>query len=112
MDLASFKEIWMCDFEYRAPAGERQMVRCMVAKELRSQKTIRLWADDLGAKPPFNTGKDALFIAFFASAEMGSFRSLGWRSPYWVLDFFTEIRNLTNGKTYPGIGKVKSRLMI
>ncbi len=110
MFLERFNEIWMCDFEYYAPVGERQLVRCMVAKELRSQNLIRLWADDLGPEPPFNTGKDALFIAYFASAEMGAFRSLGWRSPYWILDFYTEVRNLTNGRTYPGIGKVRSLL--
>ncbi len=110
MELNDFNEIWVCDFEFYAPLGERQSVRCMVAKELRSQQLIRLWADDLGSKPPFDTGKDALFIAYFASAEMGSFRSLGWRSPHWILDFYTEVRNLTNGRTYPGIGKVRSLL--
>ncbi len=110
MELGDFREIWFCDFEFYAPAGERPLVRCMVSKELRSGKVIRLWADELGPEPPFNIGRGALFIAFFASAELGCFRSLGWESPYWVLDFYPEIRNLTNGLTYPGIGRVRSLL--
>ncbi len=81
-------------------------MRCMVVRELLSKRVMKLWADELGSEPPFNTGKDALFVAFFASAELGCFRSLGWDSPYWVLDFCPEIRNLTNGMTYPGIGLV------
>jgi len=110
MELGDFREIWFCDFEFYAPAGERPLVRCMVARELHSKRLIKLWADGLGPEPPFNTGKDALFIAFFASAELGCFRSLGWDSPYWVLDFYPEIRNLTNGMTYPGIGRIRSLL--
>ena len=98
MELGDFREIWFCDFEFYAPTGERPLVRCMVARELLSKRVIKLWADELGSEPPFNTGKDALFVAFFASAELGCFRSLGWNSPYWVLDFYPEIRNLTNGK--------------
>ncbi len=110
MELGDFREIWFCDFEFYAPAGERPLVRCMVAMELHSKRVIRLWADELGPEPPFNTGKDALFIAFFASAELGCFRSLCWVSPYWILDFYPEIRNLTNGMSYPGIGRVRSLL--
>jgi hypothetical protein len=110
MELGDFREIWFCDFEFYAPAGERPLVRCMVARELFSNKVIKLWADQLGSEPPFNTGKDALFVAFYASAELGCFRSLGWDSPYWILDFYPEIRNLTNGMTYPGIGRVRSLL--
>ena len=110
MELGDFREIWFCDFEFYAPAGERPLVRCMVARELLSKRVIKLWADEIGSEPPFNTGKDALFVAFFASAELGCFRSLGWDSPYWVLDFYPEIRNLTNGMTYPGIDQVRSLL--
>lgn len=110
MELGDFRAIWFCDFEFYAPAGERPLVRCMVAKELHSARMIRLWADELGSEPPFDTGKEALFIAFFASAELGCFRSLGWNTPYWVLDFYPEMRNLTNGMTYPGLGRVRSLL--
>jgi len=63
-----------------------------------------MWADELDRckSPPFNTGKDALFIAYFATAELVCFRALGWCSPYWVLDFYTEVRNSTNGLHIPG----------
>lgn len=110
MELGDFREIWFCDFEFYAPTGERPRVRCMVAKEQHSGKVIRLWASDLCSEPPFNTGKNALFVAFYTSAELGCFRSLEWDSPYWILDFYPEIRNLTNGMTYPGIGQVRRLL--
>ena len=40
-----FREVWCCDFEFSAVDGERPAVRCLVAKEYRTGKTIRLWLD-------------------------------------------------------------------
>ena len=51
--------------------------------------------------PPFPIGPDALFIAFYASAELGSFRDWGWPDPVNVLDLFVEFRARTNGLTMP-----------
>jgi DNA polymerase I len=42
-----------------------------------------------------------LFIAYYASAELGCFRALGWPMPVNVLDLFTEFRDRTNGLTTP-----------
>ena len=36
-------------------------------------------------------------MAYYASAELGCFRALGWPMPARVLDLFCEFRNLTNG---------------
>ncbi len=48
---------------------------------------------------------DALFSAFFASAEFGCFLELGWPLPHNVLDLYAEHRNETNGeKTLYGDG--------
>ena len=52
-------------------------------------------------KPPFPTGPDALFVAYYASAELGCFRALGWPMPANVLDLFAEFRDRTNGLTRP-----------
>ena len=83
-----FREIWACDFEFSAPDGERPTPLCMVAIELKSGREIRLWADELARLPeaPFNTGPDSLFVAFYASAELGCFLALNWPLPVRVLD--------------------------
>jgi hypothetical protein len=71
----------------------------MVAKEFRSGRVIRLSADELGSAPPFDVGTHSLFVAYYASAELGCFLSLGWPIPVRILDLFTEFRNLTNGSS-------------
>jgi hypothetical protein len=75
----------------------------MVAKELLSGHTIRLWQDALraAASPPFDPGPDTLFVAYYASAEIGCHLALGWDMPVNILDLFTEFRNLTNGLPTP-----------
>ena len=74
----------------------------MVARELLSNRLLRLWQDDLvGAPPPFGTGDDILFVAYFASAEIGCFLELGWPVPTRILDLFTEFRNEHNGEALP-----------
>lgn len=40
---------------------------------------------------------DALFVAYFASAEMSCFYSLGWSAPCNILDLYVEFRCHTNG---------------
>jgi DNA polymerase I len=94
-----FSEVWACDFEFRAPSGERPQPHCLVARELCSGRTIRLFGPALTTlpRPPFDIGPNSLFVAFYASAEMGCFLSLGWPMPANVLDLFTEFRVLTNG---------------
>ena len=78
---------------------------CLVAWELRSGRKLRLWSDEFGATPPYPTGPDALFVAYYASAEVGCHLALGWPVPERVLDLFTEFRNHTNGiPTVSGAG--------
>ena len=52
--------------------------------------------------PPFPVDNDTLFVAYFASAEVGCFLELGWPAPTRILDLFTEFRNATNGIPLPG----------
>jgi DNA polymerase I len=93
-----YREIVLCDFEFGAEAGGRQVPVCLVAHELRSGRKYRLWRDEFGARPPYSTGPDTLFAAFYASAEIGCHLALGWPVPERVLDLFIEFRCLTNGR--------------
>ena len=102
-----YHEVWAVDFEFTAPLGERPSPICMVARELRGGRTIRRWQDELTSSPPFSIGSDNLFVAFYASAELGCFKSLGWPKPANILDLFTEFRDRTNGLATPaGAGLV------
>jgi hypothetical protein len=101
--LVPFREVWLADFEFNAPAGERPTPICMVARELRSGRTLRLAQDDLLAQrvAPYPLGPEALFVAYYASAELGCHLALGWPMPARVLDLFAEFRCLTSGSTVP-----------
>ncbi len=94
-----FKEIIYADFEFKAPAGERPEVICLVVKEHYSGRTFRIWSNELYKmdSPPFSVGEDFLFVAFYASAEFSCFLELGWELPGNVLDLFTEFRCRFNG---------------
>src|SRR5262245_18613990 len=97
----AFREVVVADFEFEARAGERPVPICEVAWELRSGRRFRLWLDQFGSVPPYATGPDVLFVAFYASAELGCYRVLGWPAPERVLDLFIEFRNHTNGLPTP-----------
>jgi DNA polymerase-1 len=105
MDLRSFgfRQVWAADFEFAAPLGERPRPICLVARELRTGRTVRLWEDDLRRRtePPYPTGPDTLFVAYYASAEIGCHLALGWPVPTHVLDLYVEFRNRTNGRELP-----------
>jgi DNA polymerase I len=105
--LNAWREVWAVDFEFTAPPGERTTPVCLVARELKSNRTIRLWQDQFGPAPPYSTDADCLFVAYYASAELGCHLALGWPMPARVLDLFTEFRNQTNGlSTVAGRGLV------
>jgi hypothetical protein len=89
-----FRECWACDFEFRADPGERPWPVCMVAKELHTGREIRKWRGELLELrcAPFNVGADAVFVAYFASAELGCFLALGGPPPVNVLDLYVEHR--------------------
>jgi hypothetical protein len=62
--LGAFREVWAVDFEFTAPPGERPTPVCLVARELKSGKTIRLWKDQFGPVPPYSIDPASLFIAY------------------------------------------------
>ena len=100
--FSAFREIVVADFEFAATPGERPAPVCLVAHELRSGRRIRIWEDQFGSAPPYATGPDVLFVAYYASAELGCYRVLDWPMPERILDLFTEFRDRTNGLPTPG----------
>ena len=94
-----FEAIWCVDFEFSAPPGGRPRPICLVARELGSGRTIRLFGSDLTdlRTPPYEIGPNSLFVAYYASAEMACHLALGWDLPEYVLDLYAEFRCLTNG---------------
>ncbi len=101
--LNSFQEIWLADFEFQQPPGERATPVCLVAREIRTGRLLRMWQDELRSlpHPPYPIGPDALFIAYYASAELGCHLALNWGLPVRILDLYAEFRCLTSGLTTP-----------
>ena len=97
LDTLPFSEVWCCDFEFSIEDGERPDPVCLVAWELKSGRKVRLWRDEFGPFPPYSVGPNSLFIAYYASAEIGCHLALGWPKPVRILDLFTEFRCHTNG---------------
>jgi DNA polymerase I len=98
-----YRHVIVADFEFEAGGnpGNRPRPVCLVAKDLKSGRVWRVWRGEFDSVPPFPTGPDSLFIAFYASAEFGCFKALGWQMPTNVLDLFVEFRNRLNGITPP-----------
>jgi len=94
-----FTEIWLVDFEFVAGDGDVPRPVCMVAREYRSGREIRMWEDELNRlrAAPFDTGPRSVMVAYFASAEIGCFEALGWERPANIIDLFAEFRVETNG---------------
>ena len=97
--LAVFSAIWLVDFEFHAPPGERPKPICMVAREFFSGRLVRLWFDESTspAPSPFDLGDGSLYVAYYASAELLCHIALQWPMPLNVLDLFAEFRCDTNG---------------
>lgn len=94
--------VWLVDFEFHPKncvEGDLPHPVCLVALNLQTGELLRVWQDGLLQleKAPFATDESALFVAFFASAEIGCFLSLNWPLPINLLDLYVEFRCLTNG---------------
>jgi hypothetical protein len=104
-----FREEWAVDFEYQAPDGERPDPVCLVAVELRTGRTIRLWRDEMGASPPYDISKNSLFVSFASDAEMSCHLALDWPLPARVLDLRIEFLQATNFTPRPPPDKNKAK---
>ncbi len=101
ISLSPYREVWCADFEFYAPNGERPAPICLVATEWHTGRTVRLFGDDFRSGPPWSIGDDVLFVAYYASAELGCLLTLEWEFPRRILDLFAEFRCLTNGLQPP-----------
>jgi hypothetical protein len=105
--LSDFTEgVFLIDFEFRPENGREGNTPepvCLVVRDFLSGVTSRYWKGDIHSRSsaPFSVGRDALCVAYFASAEMDCFLKLGWQLPENVLDLYVEFRCLTNGTTPP-----------
>jgi hypothetical protein len=99
--LPAFREIVLADFEFEGGQGERPVPVCLVAHEVRSGNCFQIFQDQFGSAPPYANGADVLFVAYYASAELGCYRALDWPMPARILDLFTEFRDRTNGLPTP-----------
>src|SRR5262245_51194475 len=100
MSRLPFRRVWLTDFEFAAPDGERPRPRCLVAAEWRTGQVIRLWLEGRPPPrlPPIDVGEDALIVAYYSAAEMGCFLALGWPMPCNVLDLYAEMKWLICGR--------------
>jgi hypothetical protein len=97
-----FREVWLVDFEFTAPPGQRPTALCLVARELFSGPLVWQWlAGEPSSPPPYGLGPDTLLVANYASAELGFYLALGWPMPERILDLYAEFRSLTSGLTTP-----------
>jgi DNA polymerase I len=111
--LDVFHSVWLIAFESSASPGDRPEPVCLVAREFRSGRTIRLWRGDLRGhrEPPFPIGHDSLFVAYDAAAELGCHLALGWPFPARILDLHAEFCCRTAGLPLPyGAGLVGAML--
>ena len=103
--LSDFTDgVFLIDFEFRPENGREGNTPepvCLVVKDFLSGVTSRYWKDDIHSRSsaPFSVGREALCVAYFASAEMDCFLKLGWQLPENVLDLYVEFRCFTNGTT-------------
>jgi DNA polymerase I len=107
MLLPQYTGLVVWDFEFRPDANHRQSPVCATFLELRSGTRVALWGE-FGARPPFPTTGDWLWISYHASAETHCHLALGWPIPETVLDLEAEFRCATTnysaegGKGLPG----------
>ena len=97
-----FSQIWVLDFEYQELNGNHPVVHCVVAREVFSGQLVRQWlSGEVDTHCPIPLGKDVLYVAYFATAELKCHLALDWPMPENVLDLYVEFRCLTNGLTLP-----------
>jgi hypothetical protein len=101
--LPQFNRIYVIDFEFFADPGEKPKLVCLVAHEIKSNKTYKIWLEGQtpSYKPFLHFREEDLFVPYYSSAEWGCYLALNWTLPVNVVDLFAEFRVLTNG--LPGI---------
>src|SRR5262245_6198297 len=102
-----FREIWIVDTEFYPGLGSANggvegdplTPLCLVALEMRSGRSIRLWQNELGLFPPYRLDSDALIVGYMLAAEFGFHIAKGWGEPACALDTYLEFRHYVNDGT-------------
>jgi hypothetical protein len=106
-----YREIWLVDFGFRRPPGERPTPFYVAAREWRSGQEVRLEGSDLRTPaPPYPLGPEALFVAYDAPSALGCHLALGWGMPAHVLDLHAEFRCHSAGLIDPGVYELPDAL--
>jgi len=89
----SVREVWVVDFEYSQPTNYLPSPHCMVARELHTDRLLKVWlGDNPPARPPFDV-INCVYVAYNAVAEALCHLALGWPLPSLVVDLYAEFRN-------------------
>ena len=101
--MRAFVDKWVVDYEFHTNRqdGNVQVPVCYVAQNVGTGQVIRHWIAGNETMPEYSTKDDSLFIAYYASAEMGCHIVMGFPRPLNILDLYAEFRCLTNGRTLP-----------
>jgi hypothetical protein len=95
-----FRFVWLVDFEFHQPDGERPAPLCLVAKEFFTGKVVRRWAP-FDSVPPYEVGGNSLIVSYYSTAEVGCHMALNWPVPEHSLDLYPEFRRHTCGLPVP-----------
>ncbi len=98
--LPNYRHIWCVDFEYftGGTGAEAPVPICVVAHDIITGTKIRKWLWGVPAgECPFPVDSDCLYVSYYASAEIGCHRSLGWQIPTRIVDLYAEFRCTFNG---------------
>jgi hypothetical protein len=100
--LGQYQNVWLVEFQFDRPSGERPLPLELVAKEYRSGQFLRLGPDELPrAEPPYLIEPDSMLVAYDASVPLGCHLALGWPMPKRILDLHAEFRWLMSGLEVP-----------
>lgn len=86
------------DTEYISRPGERPILTCLAALELRTGRTWQFWCEELASMTtaPFPSGPGAVWVVFGGTGDCQCIQELGWKPPY-VIDIYSEYSAITNG---------------
>jgi len=94
--LKHFDDVVSIDTEYIPEPGEPIIPLCAAWHSFRAGETCCAWVSELGSSPPYPIGKNVLIVSYYAPAELGFHRAMGWRDPERIVDCCVEYRNLFN----------------
>jgi hypothetical protein len=107
-----FREVWHVDFEFRFSINHLPVPVGMFAKEHRTGAEISMRRNQLlvCSRAPFDTGPDALVVAYSAVAELTCFHVLQWPIPRNVLCAYVETSAI-NGLDIVGLTEKRPKLL-